>query len=214
MTKEMFENAVYEAYKLDWMLSHGLTMKDYLDALIEADMDAAVNGNYPEGDATSIYTSLAANVCERGFGSGLIWSCKSEFMETEFEDEYYMDHLLNTMPNSKDLRIFYTNNYKSLPDSNLLGEVGTKAGVLRAYRLTDPGAPGICVMLQPDAYEEEIDVCMAEVVENPDYGTSFSGNENDVTIRTWGDPSQEDYTNKEVIRRDEVIAALGTAAHA
>ena len=98
-------------------------------------------------------------------------------------------------------------------ETTLLGEVMTAAGVLRAYSLVNPGAPGICVMLQPAGYEEEIDVCMAEVVEDEDYGMSYTGSPVDVSVITWGDATSEDYTSKEIIRREDVIAGLGTAAH-
>ena len=68
-------------------------------------------------------------------------------------------------------------------------------------------------MLQPAGYEDEIDVCMAEVVEDEGYGISYTGSPVDVSVITWGDATSEDYTSKEVIRREDVIAGLGTAAH-
>ena len=54
----------------------------------------------------------------------------------------------------------------------------------------------------------------AEVVTTEDYGMSYSGSPMDVSVATWGDATTEEYTSKEIIRREDVIAGLGTAAHA
>lgn len=97
-------------------------------------------------------------------------------------------------------------------NNDLLGEVTTKAGILRAYKGTDPDAPAIIIMLEPKGYDQEIDVCMAEVVESEDYQTTYSGSSEDVTIHVWGDATTEDYTTVEVIRREEVVAGLGTGS--
>ena len=35
MTKEQFENKCYEAYQLDWMISHGYSLSDYRKLLSE-----------------------------------------------------------------------------------------------------------------------------------------------------------------------------------
>ena len=214
MKKAEFERKCFEAYKLDWMISHGRSMQDYLCGLVEADEEARANDIYPEGGSFDIFKSLNDDFEERGFGPGTIWVCFDEFLDAEFKDTAYMDHLLGLMPDSKRLKEFYSRNYQPLMASNLLGEAETPARVLRAYKNTDPNAPGIIIMLQPAAYEEEIDVAMAQVFTTPDYGVFYTGNDMDVSVMTWGDATNEDYTSKEVIRREDVIAGLGSAAHA
>ncbi len=204
-----FEQKCYEAYKLDWMLSHGYTMRDYLNALIEADEDAAFEGEYPEGDTSDIFESLDSDFEERGFGSGSIWVCKNEFLGAEFKDREYMSHLFSVMPDSKKMREYWVKTYGWHPEAAAL-EVPTSAGVLRAYRSTDPGQPGIVVMLQPAGYEEEIDVSYVSVYEDADYQTSMKERPVDVVIMTYADATNEDYTSKDIIRREEVIAGLGT----
>ena len=88
-------------------------------------------------------------------------------------------------------------------------EVETTAGILRACRSTDPGQPGICVVLQPAGYDEEIDVSYVSVYEDPEYRTSDNERPVDVCIMTYADATSEDYTSKEIIRREDVIAGLG-----
>lgn len=89
----------YEAYKLDWMISHGYSIKDYLNALVLEDEEARASDNYPEGGTRDIYESLNdAFEFERGF-DGCIWACKDEFLSHEFQDKDYMKHLTSTMPN-------------------------------------------------------------------------------------------------------------------
>lgn len=212
MTKEEFENKCYEVYKLNWMISHGYSLRDYLNALILEDEEASNSGNYPEGDARDIFESLDSRFeYDTGF-NGTIWVCKEEFLDAEFNDEEYMAVLLSQMPEANMMRDFYRTKYgKLLPEEHL--DVYTSAGVLKAYKLKDPGNPGICVMLQPAAYEEEIDVTQASVYEDKDYATEGERSV-DVVIHSWGDATTEDYTTKEIIRREEVIAGLGTALHA
>ncbi len=96
----------------------------------------------------------------------------------------------------------------------LMGEIETSAGILRAYRNSDPDQPGICVMLQPAGYEEEIDAAFVSVYENSEYQTGDKERPEDVVIMSYGDATSEDYTVKEIIRREDVIAGLGTGGKA
>lgn len=96
-------------------------------------------------------------------------------------------------------------------DNDLLGEVCTSAGILRAYKNPDVDQPGICVMFQPAGYEDEIDAAFVSVYENPDYASDGETPE-DVAIMVYGDATTEEYTTKEVIRRQDVITGLGTGA--
>ena len=90
-------------------------------------------------------------------------------------------------------------------------EVETPAGILRAYKSAEPGMPGIHLMLQPTGYDEEIDVAGAVSYKDPEYATFEKEKPEDITIFVYGDATTEDYTNKEIIRRDDVITGLGKA---
>ncbi len=86
--------------------------------------------------------------------------------------------------------------------------VPTSAGVLKAYPNEDPDQPGICVMLQPVGYEDEIDAAFVSVYENSEY--ALNGERPvDVSIMSYGNATTENYTTKEIIRREDVIAGLG-----
>jgi len=86
--------------------------------------------------------------------------------------------------------------------------VNTSAGVLRAYKSADPGQPGICVVLQPKGYDCEIDMSYVSVYEDPEYKTYMNEEPEDVSIMTYGNPYNEDYTDKVMIRRNDVVNAL------
>ena len=88
-------------------------------------------------------------------------------------------------------------------------EVMTSAGVIRAYKSTDPGQPGISVMFQPAGFTEEIDLSFISVYEDPEYRTKDGERPEDVCIMTYADVSQEDYTYKDIIRREDVLKSLG-----
>ena len=108
MTKTAFEQKCYDAYKLDWMQSHGYTLRDYLNALINEDEETSAAGNYPEGDTRDIFESLDSSFeYETGFPGGTIWVCKDEFLGAEFKDPDYMLGLISRMANSAELEKFY-----------------------------------------------------------------------------------------------------------
>ena len=211
---ENFRRKCYVAYQLDWMISHGYSIADYVHALAEADQDAAVDDAYPEGDADYIYGVLSEAVEETGFGSGSIWVCYAEFLDAEYQDVNYMKHLLTTMGNFDELsKLYYEDTHyclSSIPEF----QVETSAGILNTYRSALPGQPGVVVMLQPDSYEEEIDCAYVSVYEDKNYRTSDNEGEKDVVIMSYGDATTEDYTTKEIIRRDDIIAGLGAAINA
>lgn len=104
---------------------------------------------------------------------------------------------------------------KKLPNKKA-AEISTKtsAGVLKACVSNDFNQPGISVTLVPAGYEEEIDVAYATVYENSEYATADNERPVDVVIFTYGDATTEDCTNKEIIRREDVIAGLGTGGMA
>ena len=213
MTEEKFKKDVYEAYKLWWMLMHGFTLSDYVNALAMADEERSADGTYPEGSADDILLALAADVEDTGFG-GSIWVCEDEFFDTDIYNAGEMESIFSVMPLGETYRKFWQEKYgliaKILRDNSIATQ--TSAGVLKAYLNTDPDQPGICVMLQPDGYEDEIDVAFVSVYENPEYALEGERPE-DVVIMSYGDATTEDYTTKEIIKREDVIAGLGTAAH-
>lgn len=97
-----FETKCYEAYKLDWMIGHGYTLKDLYDILLGIAVEEI------EEEPMSVQTdeasaeAFAACITDRfwtdsGF-NGSMYACKDEFLENEFRDEEYMEHLFSMMP--------------------------------------------------------------------------------------------------------------------
>ena len=87
-------------------------------------------------------------------------------------------------------------------------EVKTTAGILRAYESRDPGQPGIAIVFQPKGYEEEIDMSYVSVYQNEGYRTPDNERDTDVVILTYSNPYTEDYTQKDIIRREDIVDAL------
>ncbi len=98
--------------------------------------------------------------------------------------------------------------FKSLTDKVEDIEVETSAGILRASKSTDPGQPGISVTLQPKGSDYEIDTAYVSVYEDPGYKTSDNERKEDVVIMSYGDPYDENYTRKDILRREDVCKSL------
>ncbi|MCR5669648.1 MAG: hypothetical protein K6G10_01465 [Butyrivibrio sp.] len=60
-------------------------------------------------------------------------------------------------------------------------------------------------MLKPKGYDFEIDCCLAEVAEDPEYRELRGIDQEDVTVMTWTDGSSEDRTSVEVIKRSDIL---------
>ena len=225
--KEKFEQECYGAYQLDWMMSHGYSLKDLYGIMagiasetIETDPllipeDGDAMGHLMEGCEEQFHDS--------GFGSGSLYVCKEKFLGAEFLDGDYMRHLLSSMPDPDKKISFWKQEYGKAvhiswnwPRSKFSME--TTAGTLLAYESADPGQPGICVMLQPDGYEEEIDLAYISVYQDPEIRTPYNEGPKDVSIMVYGNVYSEDYTEKVMIRRSDIdqidnLTPIGTRSN-
>ncbi len=112
LKKEEFKKACYEAYQLDWMAKNGYSLRDVINELAEIWAEMEENGDPLKGDPLDRMETLFTEFeYDRGFGSGSLYVCKNEFLDTEFQDPEYMDHLFNQMPNSADKKAFYQKHY-------------------------------------------------------------------------------------------------------
>lgn len=111
--KTTFENRCYEAYKLWWMMSHGMSQLELLDAV--ADLvtketkklapDAAIAET-----AQKDLADVAKNQVLSG-SDGKLWESKDTFLKNEFLDQRYMTALFSIMETPGSLRKFYNNHY-------------------------------------------------------------------------------------------------------
>lgn len=201
MSKTEFESRCYEAYKLDWMLAHGYSLKDYLDALMQEDEEARAAEVYPEGDTKEIFESLNDSFEERGF-SGSLWVCKDEFLGAEFEDEGYMLHLFSLMPNPKEMedfwRVFYSHS-KTIEPTIVLP---LKEGRLEAFVSVDPDYPGIDIEYISDK-EDELEKLTGRsftrprvLIEAPISAETQAHDKLQVVV--WNNPESEDYSEPKI----------------
>ena len=75
----------YERYKLDWLLNHGYTLTDLMNELDKMQEES------PDDRVSQLFTDW-----EYGFGFGSeVWACYEEFLDNEYQDIFYMTHLLS-----------------------------------------------------------------------------------------------------------------------
>lgn len=89
-----FKHYCYELYKMDWLLSHGHTLTDAINSIIDYTIDtqADYSIDYPRDNAVNdIREDWEGNIGIHG----MIYVCYNEFLETEFEDVDYMRNLLS-----------------------------------------------------------------------------------------------------------------------
>ncbi len=213
MTKEMFEQKCYEAYQLDWMVSHGHSLNDLYQIMV-GNMGEQIDEEPAEAipeDSNSLW-NLAEYAKEeflfsQGFGNGGVFVCKEEFLGAEFQDRAYMEHLISLMPNPKEMEAFWRKEYGIWAYEPKIS-IPTSAGVLKAYESADPAQPGICVCMTPAGTEGEIDLSYISVYEDPEIATKMGERPVDVVVLTYADPYSEDYTAKDILRREDVVKAM------
>jgi hypothetical protein len=83
MSNMNIKKIAYEKYKLDWMLHHGYTLKDFINEL----------SYYIEESNEDLVVVFDVWESDYGFGSE-IWVCYQEFLDNEYLDEGYMKQLL------------------------------------------------------------------------------------------------------------------------
>lgn len=92
---DQFPEKCYELYKLDWMKRSGYTFKDLIQFLKNAYTDAISSDQInisttPDEDIDLLFKTLES----QGF-QGSLYVCFNEFMDYEFQDEDYMQYLLD-----------------------------------------------------------------------------------------------------------------------
>lgn len=99
LDKEKFKQKCYEAYQLDWMISHGHSLSELFN-IIKDNLLNTAEYDFPKNKgmlADIIEGSREHFLYENGF-NGSLYVCKDEFLLTEFLDQGYMIHLLRMMP--------------------------------------------------------------------------------------------------------------------
>lgn len=103
--KESFEQECYAAYQLEWLLSHGFSLEETMNAIMEVVTDYLEDpeNEFPEDPFevnNCIYKCYQQFVNEVGF-HGEFFACKDEFLDSEFQDPAYMQTLISFLPDSE-----------------------------------------------------------------------------------------------------------------
>ncbi len=119
--KEQLEQKCYEAYKLDWMMSHGYSLDDLYKVILKYEKEMFDPTDFRDANGDLSYEhEFSSNDLERsamqardillfeqGFGSGSIWACKNEFLDHEYRDADYMRSLFGRMRDGEKLKEQY-----------------------------------------------------------------------------------------------------------
>ena len=95
MTKEQMKERLYSLYQLDWMMSHGNSIKEIIQGMFTSNID---HENYIYNDENGVFADIEGmyNDWEQDVGfNGSIWAGFGEFCEIELNDASYVKKLLN-----------------------------------------------------------------------------------------------------------------------
>ena len=213
--KNDFEQKCYEAYQLDWMISHGYALSDLVNILTgiagaAIEEDPLLAPTDADGCQKAVDEALS-QFEDTGFGSGSMYVCKDEFLGAEFLDNDYMYHLLRSMPDPKKKMDFWKKEYGkeakvpgNWPENLDKIEVKTTVGTIYGEKDTTPGRPGICVTFLPEGADEKIDLSYVSVPEDPDHKIDEKENLQDIVIMTYENVYDEDYTSMASIRKLDI----------
>ena len=135
-----FKEKVYGAYQLDWMLSHGFSIRDIFASVRKLAGEALLE---PEGEVTADtvmdYVEDAFFNSE-GFGGGMIFAGKKEFFDSEYHDRDYMSHLFGMMPDGRDCMDEYSDDADNEDDTGCReGAWKTTKGCISIQEMLDGG---------------------------------------------------------------------------
>ena len=94
MTNMEFKQKCYELYQLDWLKTHGYSLRNVFDVLREGYHtlceDGEIDGSTYCDDDVDL---LEDYFDEHGF-NGELFACEDEFLDAEYMDSEYMEYLL------------------------------------------------------------------------------------------------------------------------
>lgn len=198
--KKEFEEKCYKAYQLQWMMSHGADLSEFLEMITGATCETmATDCDYSvissEEELKNLMEKSRKDFDDIGF-NGSLFVCKNEFLQTEYLDPYYMMDLLSQMPSGACCKKMWSEfTGLKLPDDpeNLQADrtytVPIKDGSLHITMAADPDYPGLDIEYI-SAKEENIpeDAAFTRpriLIEN---------NENILRALIWGNHTSEDYS--------------------
>ena len=95
---EAMHKRLNELYQLDWMMSHGYSLRDLINCLGE------IQEEEREGNINDLFEKFESDM---GFGCASLYVCFAEFMVSEFLDPNYVKHLCDSDMNGEALYQLY-----------------------------------------------------------------------------------------------------------
>lgn len=198
--KKQFEEKCYKAYQLQWMISHGADLSEFLEMITGTACETmAMDHDYSvissEKELKDLMVKSRRDFDDIGF-SGSLFVCKNEFLQAEYLDPYYMMDLLSQMPSGTYCKKMWSEfTGLKLPDDseNLQADriytVPTKDGDLCITMTTDPDYPGLDIEYisakEENIPEDTVFTRPRILIEN---------NENILRALIWGNHTSEDYS--------------------
>lgn len=212
--KNEFEKACYDAYRTLWLLRHGLSVTELMRRLTDHAVvelrEMPIEDQSNETHVRAFMDSLADCLWTDCFETGCVYKNEDSFLSGEYLDPEYMEHLFAFMPGDKDALFSSWYALSGVRPKEEKLEVETPAGMIRAYKNTDPGQPGILIQVQPEGYDPEIDVAEACVYTNREYAAEERVTPRDVVIHAWDDATKTDTNYTGVIRRKDIFYGPGS----
>ena len=106
-----FEHKCYNAYQLDWMLSHGYSLTDLKSIISNMFSEQVKKDERRLANNINLVSGKFGRVCQDfiydvGFG-GELFAGFCEFKENEYLDQEYMQHLFMLMPETDKMKELY-----------------------------------------------------------------------------------------------------------
>ena len=110
MAQEQLRHHIYERYKLVWMLEHGHTLREYVGELKDYSNDLNDGGGAEA--ITPLNDVAVAWEYDSGFGNHECWVCYREFVDNEYRNVKYVEHLLKGDPDRAKVEPAYLEDVK------------------------------------------------------------------------------------------------------
>ncbi len=105
---EHIDEKIYGLYQLQWMITHGITLKDYQDKLQENLNLMADDGIHKEDIPSLISAINNAVEYETGFQNGQMYAGFQEFLHEEYQNKEYVHSLIQMLPKAEQKQYLYS----------------------------------------------------------------------------------------------------------
>ena len=201
MNEQQFQHKCYKAYQLQWMLSHGETLTELANTIIDIACETmAIDDDYTvvssEKELRQLMKQSYGEFIDNVGFCGSLFVCEDEFLQAEYLTPCYMFDLLSQMADSTECKKLWTKfTGLALPDPQELQQnceyhMPIKNGKLNISTMPDSAYPGLDI-----EYESDKDASVPDDTVFTKPRVLIENNENVLRAIIWGDRNNEDYSN-------------------